>query len=61
MFLVGSDLVHTFSRPVLWQDEDIKEILTKFGVIVIKRCGTEEFSHVHPLLKDPEISKGLLP
>lgn len=58
-FLAGSDLIHSFERPGLWKDEDIEEILTKFGIMVVRRLGSEEFDHVHHLLRDPRFASGI--
>ena len=40
MLLCGGDLVETFNIPNVWKTEHIEEILSKFGLVVIKRLGS---------------------
>ncbi|NXO79818.1 NMNA3 adenylyltransferase, partial [Sitta europaea] len=39
--LCGADLLETFKTPNLWKEEDIKEIVEKFGVVCISRAGSD--------------------
>jgi len=38
--LCGADLLESFATPGLWKDEDIKDILEQFGLVVISRFGS---------------------
>ncbi|XP_006820172.1 nicotinamide/nicotinic acid mononucleotide adenylyltransferase 1-like [Saccoglossus kowalevskii] len=38
--LCGADMLESFAVPGLWKDEDIEEIVGKFGIIVISRAGS---------------------
>lgn len=59
MYVAGSDLIHSFSRPGLWQEEHIRQILTQHGILVVKRAGSEDIAGVHPVLKEQEASRGM--
>lgn len=50
--LCGADLIQTFAKPGLWKDEDIDSIVSKFGLIVISRIGSNpvKFIHEHKIL-----------
>ncbi|XP_032925180.1 nicotinamide/nicotinic acid mononucleotide adenylyltransferase 1 isoform X4 [Catharus ustulatus] len=39
--LCGADLLQTFKTPNLWKEEDIKEIVEKFGLVCISRAGSD--------------------
>lgn len=39
--LCGADLLESFGTPGLWKDEDIEEIVGKFGLVCISRAGTD--------------------
>lgn len=40
MLLCGADLLESFGIPGLWLDDDIAEIVGKYGLVVITRQGT---------------------
>ncbi|NXR17616.1 NMNA3 adenylyltransferase, partial [Cinclus mexicanus] len=37
----GADFLQTFKTPNLWKEEDIKEIVEKFGLVCISRAGSD--------------------
>lgn len=39
--LCGGDLLDSFNTPGVWAPEDIEDILTKYGVYVLERAGTD--------------------
>ncbi|NXI84105.1 NMNA3 adenylyltransferase, partial [Rhipidura dahli] len=39
--LCGADFLQTFQTPNLWNEEDIKEIVEKFGLVCISRAGSD--------------------
>ncbi|NWZ37123.1 NMNA3 adenylyltransferase, partial [Brachypodius atriceps] len=39
--LCGADFLQTFKTPNLWREEDIKEIVEKFGLVCISRAGSD--------------------
>ncbi|NWI04344.1 NMNA3 adenylyltransferase, partial [Tichodroma muraria] len=39
--LCGADFLQTFKTPNLWKEEDIKEIVEKFGLVCISRAGSD--------------------
>jgi len=39
--LCGADLLESFGTPGLWKDEDIEEIVGKFGLVCISRSGSD--------------------
>ncbi len=41
--LCGADLFETFNVPNLWLDEDIEEIVSKYGLVVVTRVGFDPF------------------
>lgn len=59
IYVAGTDLIHSFAKPGLWQDEHIREILTQHGILVVKRAGSEDISGVHPVLREEEAARGL--
>ncbi|XP_034115418.1 nicotinamide/nicotinic acid mononucleotide adenylyltransferase 3 isoform X1 [Drosophila albomicans] len=38
--LCGADLLESFAVPGLWAQEDIEEIVSNYGLVVITRCGS---------------------
>ncbi|RWS31809.1 nicotinamide/nicotinic acid mononucleotide adenylyltransferase 3-like isoform X2 [Leptotrombidium deliense] len=52
--LCGADLIETFSVPNLWKDDDIKEIVTHYGIVVIPRKGwnPDKYISEHHILKN---------
>lgn len=51
--LCGADLIQSFAKPGLWKREDLEEIVSKFGLVVISRIGSDgkKFISEHDLLK----------
>eukprot|EP00800_Vazella_pourtalesii_P010263 TRINITY_DN25486_c0_g1_i1.p1 TRINITY_DN25486_c0_g1~~TRINITY_DN25486_c0_g1_i1.p1 ORF type:complete len:225 (+),score=40.00 TRINITY_DN25486_c0_g1_i1:55-729(+) len=41
MLLCGADLLDSFSQPGLWATQDIDEILTNHGIVVVSRDGSD--------------------
>ncbi|XP_048028833.1 nicotinamide/nicotinic acid mononucleotide adenylyltransferase 1-like [Megalobrama amblycephala] len=39
--LCGADVLESFAVPNLWKPEDIEEILGRYGVVCITRCGSD--------------------
>ncbi|XP_077075098.1 nicotinamide/nicotinic acid mononucleotide adenylyltransferase 1 [Siphateles boraxobius] len=39
--LCGADVLESFGVPNLWKPEDIEEIVGKYGVVCITRCGSD--------------------
>lgn len=39
--LCGADVLESFGVPKLWKPEDIEEIVGKYGVVCISRCGSD--------------------
>ncbi|ROL48248.1 Nicotinamide/nicotinic acid mononucleotide adenylyltransferase 1 [Anabarilius grahami] len=39
--LCGADVLESFAVPNLWKSEDIEEILGRYGVVCITRCGSD--------------------
>ncbi|NXR35476.1 NMNA3 adenylyltransferase, partial [Zosterops hypoxanthus] len=39
--LCGADFLQTFKTPNLWKEEDIKEIVEKFGLVCVSRAGSD--------------------
>jgi len=50
--LCGADLLQSFSVPGLWKDEDIENIVSNFGLVVITRsdCNPQKFIYESDLL-----------
>jgi nicotinamide mononucleotide adenylyltransferase len=44
--LCGGDLLDSFNTPGIWAPEDIEDILTKYGIFVLERTGTDAASVV---------------
>ncbi|XP_060707952.1 nicotinamide/nicotinic acid mononucleotide adenylyltransferase 1 [Hemiscyllium ocellatum] len=51
MLLCGADVVESFAVPNLWKQEDIEEIVGKFGIVCISRLG----SNVEKLVYESDI------
>ncbi|NXG59258.1 NMNA3 adenylyltransferase, partial [Hemiprocne comata] len=45
--LCGADFLQTFKTPHLWKEEDIKEIVEKFGLVCISRAGSDPAQYIH--------------
>lgn len=50
--LCGADLLESFAVPGLWREEDILEIVSRFGIVVVSRCGSspEKFIYESDIL-----------
>ncbi|XP_050996445.1 nicotinamide/nicotinic acid mononucleotide adenylyltransferase 3 [Acomys russatus] len=51
--LCGADVLKTFQTPNLWKDEHIREIVEKFGLVCVSRCGHDpkEYIFNSPILR----------
>lgn len=47
MLLCGADVLESFGIPNLWKQEDIEEIVGRFGLVCITRCGNEPLKFIH--------------
>ncbi|XP_077459050.1 nicotinamide/nicotinic acid mononucleotide adenylyltransferase 1 isoform X2 [Stigmatopora argus] len=47
MLLCGADVLESFGIPNLWKQEDIAEIVGRFGLVCITRCGSEPYKFIH--------------
>jgi nicotinamide mononucleotide adenylyltransferase len=45
--LCGADVLESFSVPGLWKDEDIEEIVGRFGIVVITREGSNPLKFIY--------------
>ncbi|KAI1295572.1 Nicotinamide/nicotinic acid mononucleotide adenylyltransferase 3 [Halotydeus destructor] len=61
--LCGADLLESFAKPGLWLDEDLQEIVGKFGVIVVTRQGSDPYHFVdqHSILKMNQSNVTIIP
>ncbi|XP_046448466.1 nicotinamide/nicotinic acid mononucleotide adenylyltransferase 1-like [Daphnia pulex] len=50
--LCGADLIESFAVPGLWKDEDIEDIVSNYGLVVISRSGSnpQQFIYESDLL-----------
>ncbi|XP_018497448.1 nicotinamide/nicotinic acid mononucleotide adenylyltransferase 1 [Galendromus occidentalis] len=50
--LCGGDLLESFAKPGLWEDEDIRKIVGDFGLVVIGRSSSnpEKFIYDHDIV-----------
>lgn len=39
--LCGADLIQSFAKPGLWKSQDIEDIVSKFGLVIISRVGAD--------------------
>ncbi|NWW76411.1 NMNA3 adenylyltransferase, partial [Climacteris rufus] len=44
--LCGADFLQTFKTPNLWKEEDIKEIVEKFGLVCVSRAGSDPSQYI---------------
>ena len=53
MMICGGDLLESFSVPDLWKPEDMEKIVRDFGLVVVKREGSnpEQYIEGHAMLK----------
>lgn len=47
MLLCGADVLESFTVPNLWKQEDLAEIMGRFGLVCITRCGSDPFQSVN--------------
>lgn len=47
MLLCGADVLESFTVPNLWKHEDLAEIMGRFGLVCITRCGSDPFKSVN--------------
>lgn len=47
MLLCGADVLESFGVPNLWKQEDIAEIVGRFGLVCVTRCGNEPQKFIH--------------
>jgi len=45
--LCGADLLESFNSPGVWATEDIKEIVSKFGLMVLERVGSDASTTIY--------------
>lgn len=45
MLLCGGDLLESFATPGLWKEEDVKKIVSDFGIVCIPRHQTSNMDH----------------
>jgi len=45
--LCGADLLESFGTPGLWKEEDIAEIVSKYGLVVITREGSNPYKFIY--------------
>ncbi|XP_077992659.1 nicotinamide/nicotinic acid mononucleotide adenylyltransferase 1-like isoform X2 [Glandiceps talaboti] len=47
LLLCGADMLESFAVPGLWKEEDIDEIVGKFGIVVISRAGSDAHKFIY--------------
>lgn len=47
MLLCGADVLESFGVPNLWKQEDIAEILGRFGLVCVTRTGSDPLKLIH--------------
>ncbi|XP_047463880.1 nicotinamide/nicotinic acid mononucleotide adenylyltransferase 1 [Mugil cephalus] len=47
MLLCGADVLESFGVPNLWKQEDIDEIVGRYGLVCITRSGTDPHRFIH--------------
>nr|XP_057939437.1 retinoid-binding protein 7a isoform X1 [Doryrhamphus excisus]XP_057939438.1 retinoid-binding protein 7a isoform X1 [Doryrhamphus excisus]XP_057939439.1 retinoid-binding protein 7a isoform X1 [Doryrhamphus excisus]XP_057939440.1 retinoid-binding protein 7a isoform X1 [Doryrhamphus excisus] len=47
MLLCGADVLESFCVPNLWKQEDIAEIVGRFGMVCITRCGSDPHKFIY--------------
>uniref|UniRef100_T1IIP7 Nicotinamide-nucleotide adenylyltransferase n=1 Tax=Strigamia maritima TaxID=126957 RepID=T1IIP7_STRMM len=45
--LCGADLLESFAKPGLWKDDDVTEIVSKYGLVVISREGSNPHKFIY--------------
>ncbi|ESO00353.1 hypothetical protein HELRODRAFT_113251 [Helobdella robusta] len=54
MLLCGADVLHDFNEPNLWNEKEVEEIVSNFGLVVITRMG---FNPQHSIYDSDVLSK----
>lgn len=47
MLLCGADVLESFGIPNLWKQEDITEIVGRYGLVCITRSGNDPYKFIH--------------
>lgn len=47
MLLCGADVLESFGIPNLWKQDDIAEILGRYGLVCITRSGSDPHKFIH--------------
>lgn len=47
MLLCGADVLESFGIPNMWKQEDIAEIVGRYGVVCITRSGNDPYMFIH--------------
>lgn len=47
MLLCGADVLESFGIPNLWKQEDIAEIVGRYGLVCITRSGNDPYKFIH--------------
>uniref|UniRef100_A0A4W6CGT3 Nicotinamide-nucleotide adenylyltransferase n=1 Tax=Lates calcarifer TaxID=8187 RepID=A0A4W6CGT3_LATCA len=47
MLLCGADVLESFGIPNMWKQEDIAEIVGRFGLVCITRSGNDPYKFIH--------------
>lgn len=47
MLLCGADVLESFGIPNLWKQDDIAEILGRYGLVCITRSGSDPYKFIH--------------
>lgn len=47
MLLCGADVLESFGIPNLWKQEDIAEIVGRYGLVCISRSGSDAHKFIH--------------
>lgn len=47
MLLCGADVLQSFDVPNLWKQDDIAEILGRYGLVCITRSGSDPHKFIH--------------
>ena len=47
MLLCGADVLESFGIPNLWKQEDIAEIVGRYGLVCITRCGNDPHKFIN--------------
>lgn len=47
MLLCGADVLESFAIPNMWKQDDIAEILGRYGLVCITRSGSDPYKFIH--------------